>query len=146
MPNEARVKKVKAYPIPAQIVSNTGPFPADILKLTTFGFMAEIGERKLQTGDKVEISFEMPVVRLRVKEPGVVVKLYNRLAPAPKLDPEPARPPSGDSASEKADRRGIEFSDVMHLAEIHFKPLSVEGKTRIARFLKALSQAPEAGE
>lgn len=146
MPKEVRVKKVNPYPIPARIVSSLGPAQAGVLKLTLFGLLAEIGESKIQAGDKIEISLEMPVVRLKLKELGIVVKLYNQFAPPPKLaadqggrDAPPAQPPGG-STNPKADRSAREFGGVVHLAEIHFKPLSAEGKTKIAEFLKMLGQ------
>ena len=147
MPNEVRIKKVKAYPIPAQIVSDLGPAKAEILKLTYVGFMAEIGESKIQAGDKLEVTFEFPVVHLRMKELGVVVKLYNQFAPLPKMNSEAAgkpeaKPATSPAETSKVDRHGVEMGGVMHLAEIHFKPLSAKGKQNISQFLKMLSQAP----
>lgn len=148
MPSEVRVKKVKAYPIPARIVSNLGPSNAEILKLNYVGCMAEIGESKIQTGDKLEISFELPVVHLHVKEQGVVVKLYNQFAPLPNVKTDvatvgrPEKSAGTDPKASSSDRASDGLTYVMHLAEIHFKPLSADGKKRISQFLKALSQAP----
>ncbi|MCM2281828.1 MAG: hypothetical protein NDI61_08270 [Bdellovibrionaceae bacterium] len=150
MPNEVHVKKVKAYPIPAQMVSGLGPAKAEIRKLTYIGFMAEIGESKIQAGDKLEITFVLPVVHLSVKEQCVVVKLYNHFA----MKGSTLNTKSGSDTSVKVDvqtasvaptatnRSGLNLGEVMHMAEIHFKPLSANGKKNIGQFLKMLSQPP----
>lgn len=151
MPNEVRKKKINAYPIPGQMVSALGPAKAQILKLTLLGFIAEIGESKIQAGDKLEMAFELPVVHMKVKELGVVVKLYNQFAPlrpnsAVEGTPQSSSQPStAEATNSKVDRHGVEFGGVMHLAEIHFKPLSPEGRKTINHFLTILSSAPKGG-
>ena len=121
-------EKVKAYPIPAQIVSDLGPAKAEILKLTYVGFMAEIGESKIQAGDKLEVTFEFPVVHLRMKELGVVVKLYNQFAPLPKMNSEAAgkpeaKPATSPAETSKVDRHGLRW------AELCISPRSISNRS-----------------
>jgi hypothetical protein len=109
-----RVKKVQAYPFAAQLVLKSGPVPAKILKLTQAGFLAEIASPILQAGEKLEVTFETPVLHATVKEQCVVIKLYTK-------------------------HSGIQGAGVQHIAEIHFNPFSLAGKTAVTNFLNQLA-------
>jgi hypothetical protein len=114
LPNNVQVKKIPAYPIPAALVLANGPAQGKILKLTQTGFLIELATQFLQAGDKIEVTFETPVQHKTVKESCVVIKLYNQ-------------------------HRGSKEGGVQHIAEIHFKPLTHEGKTAITNFLNLLA-------
>jgi hypothetical protein len=114
LPNNVQVKKVQAYPIPVALTLENGPAQGSILKLTQLGFLCELATPFLQVGDKLEVTFETPIKHKTVKEKCVVIKLYNQ-------------------------HTGSKDGVVQHIAEIHFKPLTQEGKTAITNFLNLLA-------
>ncbi len=111
---KVQVKKVQAYPIAASLALANGPAQGKILKLTQMGFLIELATPFLQAGDKLEVTFETPVLHKTVKETCVVIKLYNK-------------------------HTGSKEGGVQHIAEIHFKPLTPVGKTAITSFLNLLA-------
>lgn len=137
-----KVKKVKAYPIPASAkLENGTTTSAQIMKLTYVGVLAEVTLPQIQAGDKLDITFELPVLHLPVHEHAVVIKLYNHFAGVPVGEEgKKAATPAADKASEKTGEKTYDtrYGNVMRIVEIHFKPLSEKGKKNIGMFLKHL--------
>lgn len=135
MPTEVKVKKVNAYPISAALTTLMGPAQANILKLTLVGFIAEIKTPYLKVGEKLEVSFEIPVTHKQIKQQCVVIKLYNQWRP-----PEDAKTPQeGANTPAPVDVPGHKPGTVQHLAEIHFKPLTQDARRAINDFLKKIN-------
>lgn len=126
---KAQVKKVKAYPIAATLKSAGGAFPAQVVKLTPQGFLAEITASNLQPGEHFEVTFELPVVHQVVTELCVMVKLYNQWA--------------GSAATQaQAAAAGAPIQPgILRLCEMHFQNFSDQGKGHVLSFLRALNKA-----
>jgi hypothetical protein len=76
--SEVVVKKVKAYPIAASLKTEASALPAQIMKLTSQGLLAEVGANALKPGEKLECSFEIPVIHRAMTQSVVIVKMYSR--------------------------------------------------------------------
>lgn len=124
MAPETKIKKVKAYPIQAQLKDAKGSFPGQIMKLTLNGLMIEVAGTSVQPGDRVEISFVTPVLHGVVGLVGVVVKVYNQLTGGSQPPPTP-----GTSVGS------------IHLIEVHYKMVPPESMGRIAEYLESTGQA-----
>ena len=63
MPNVVKVK-VKAFPIPAKLTIGAAPegITGQVLKLNTRGFLVEADVPAWKTGEKFNITFELPVL------------------------------------------------------------------------------------
>lgn len=110
---EVKVKKVRPYPIPAQIIG-TPPLQAEILKLAKSGLIADMKTHLLKVGDHYTVQFEIPVSRHNITTAIRVVKTYDRLLPG--------------------------SSEVQHLCEFHFEKLGDSDWKYIYSFLKAIRQ------
>jgi hypothetical protein len=73
---KTKTVKVKAFPIAAQMTIGASVHAGQILKLTASGFLFEAQSSGLKTGEKFQISFELPVLHHAVVEPCVIVKIY----------------------------------------------------------------------
>lgn len=128
MADQVKVKKVKAYPFPLQIMTDSGVIQGQVVKLTLQGFLAEVPSSALQTGEKVQVSFELPVLHAVINEPGVMVKLYTQWGGRGQTQ----GPAEASSAASNVHH--------LHLIEIHFKPLSIAGSESISTFLRSLNK------
>ena len=143
MPIESKVKRVSAYPFPVQLKTATATIAGQIQKVTLEGFLAEIPSTSLQPGDRLDISFELPVHRVSVVQTGVTVKLYSQWG-AQKAAPGAAPPtPQPESASSNLTLGSptAEGRAVVQLVEIHFQPLTDAGRSAISQFMRAIRQA-----
>lgn len=120
------VKKVPAFPIPAQLKIGAANIQAKILRLNTRGLMAEVPAANLEPGEKCEMSFEIPVLHLPINEPMVVVKQYSQWQGGAKTAPPSAPAAAGSSPG------------VAHLVEVHFVSLSEKARENIVAFLKKI--------
>lgn len=80
MTGDATIKKVKPFPIHAQLTDVRGSYPGQIKTLAAHGMMIEVAATAVQPGDKVEVSFITPVLNAPVGLEGVVIKVYNQIA------------------------------------------------------------------
>lgn len=133
------VKKVKAFPIAAQLRVGQAAMRTQILKLSSVGMIVDVGSATMMPGDRCEITFETPVFHKRLAEPVVVIKQYNqwhgRISEVGTADNKktPASPEAaGDSKSTSPSG-----SVVTRLVELHFTALSSESRGKIVSFLKA---------
>lgn len=121
--NPAKVHKVKVspYPFAVTITGNLiGGIPmvkGNVVKLTLRGFLAEIPGNPLAVQEKYEAQFALPVMGDNVKEPVVVIKIY-------------------DKFQGKTDQK----VEVYRLVEFHFKALNLNEKTSIEKFLRQIGQ------
>lgn len=109
------VKKVSPYPIAVQLGTSTPPVMAQILKLTSVGFMAELGKGVVQVGSELAVQFQIPVLGSQVAVRAKVMKTYDRYNP--KGQP-----------------------NIERMAEFHFLNLDDLQKESIKRFLTAIRQ------
>ena len=109
-----KVKKVKPYPIVAQLAGPSGAGPGQILKLVMKGFIVDMQSKVLKVGDIYQVTFELPVLRVVIDQFAKVMKTYDRVN-------------SGSQAIER-------------LAEFHFTALSDEQTKKIYSFLTAIHQ------
>ena len=70
------VKKVKPFPIPLTLKTASGDLQGQVVKLTIQGFIASASSVPLQPGDKLECSFELPVIHEVIATGCVLIKLY----------------------------------------------------------------------
>lgn len=123
------VKKVKAFPIAAQLKLGATAIKASIVRLNTRGLLAEVAVSDLVPGEKCEIAFEIPVFHFTINEPMVVVKQYSQWQGGSKAAPPSDPPPTSNT-----------HSGVGHLVEAHFSALTETSRDRIAAFLKAIGK------
>jgi hypothetical protein len=160
---EAKTKKVKAYPILVNLQLGTVTVPAQILKLTPQGFLAETAISTLKPGDRLSCTFALPVTKAAVTSAGVLVKLYNQWNGSQQVDAAPAASlgktaatvatVATDATTATTATPAISATPqpvtqiqgapprVIHLIEIHFQNLDTENRTRISSFLKMLQKA-----
>ena len=144
MPIESKAKKVSAYPFPVQLKTATAVIPGQIQKVTLEGFLAEIPSTSLQPGDRLDISFELPVHRKSVVQTGVTVKLYSQWGAQKTAAAAVATPaPQAESTSSNLTFGSptAEGRAVVQLVEIHFQPLTDAGRSAISQFMRAIRQA-----
>lgn len=106
-------KKVRPFPIAAQVAGGEAPVRGNIIKLTPLGFLIEIGANFMKVGEKYEVTFELPVSHFTVKEGVVVVKSYNQFG--------------GDTKA---------GGNLVRVLEMHFRAVSHANKEKITEFLK----------
>ncbi len=80
MTGDATIKKIKPFPIHAQLTDARGTYPGQIKTLAVHGMMIEVAATAVQPGEKVEISFVTPVHNATVGLEGVVIKVYNQIS------------------------------------------------------------------
>ena len=107
------VRKVKAFPFPAQLKDARGSFSGQVVKMTIQGLMIEVSGTSVQPGEAVEVNFVTPVLNGVVLLAGVVVKVYNQMAADAKMG-----------------------TPSIHLVEIHFRSVAGESIGRVAQFLE----------
>lgn len=109
--SNVKIKKVKAYPIPAKMTVGTSPetVSGQVLKLNQRGFLIEANVPAWKTGDKFSITFELPVLHKVLNEACVVVKLYT--------------------------------STGAQVIEGHFQSITQDGEGHIMRFLASMTKA-----
>jgi hypothetical protein len=78
MPSNS-VKKVKPYPFKGELKESATARPCQIVLLTQSAVLLEVVGGSAQPGDKVEVSFQTPVIGHSVQFHGLVVKVYNQL-------------------------------------------------------------------
>lgn len=143
MSEQIKVKKVRAYPIPATLTIGTANLSGQVVKLTTQGFLAECALTALKPGDKFEIKFELPVLNVSIAEACVLVKVYSHWGTMPTggsaaAEGQSLTPPSAPEGAAGAS------SKVNLLIEGHFQNTSLKGKERLTSFLNALSRSGSA--
>jgi hypothetical protein len=140
---KVQVKKVKAFPFPASVKIGTSALPGQIVKLTVQGFLVEFNLKTIKPGDKIEVAFELPVLKHSINEACVVVKLYNQWAvgsgPAEGAAPESAAPKDAKVAAQTPGAP-VTPAKVVQLVECHFTNLNNSSRERIQSFLNAVGR------
>lgn len=127
-----RVKKVSAFPFAIEFKTQTVSVHAQVVKLSTQGFMMETTLSHLRPGDRIEFSFTLPVLNHMILSQGVVIKIYSQIVSGVPNAATANRPPASPNTDGGAHQ---------NLVEIHFKNLSVEQKNYLYDFLKRLQSA-----
>ncbi len=113
------------YPIATSILTPASPTPVrgEILKLTNLGFLVQVATpQNWQTGDRMQVQFELPGVARDYDEPVKVIKAYLKWVQGP---------------SEKLK---------VQIFEMHFLSLAASKKLVIDQFVAAhKSSADESG-
>lgn len=123
------VKKVKPYPFPAQLKDARGTYPGQIVKMTGQALMIEAVGTSVQPGEKVDVSFNTPILKDFAAVNGVVVKVYNQLSGMGATEAmTAASAPAGGSGS-------------IHLIELHYGVVSSDSMATIMRYLVSIGQA-----
>lgn len=140
--NKVQVKKVKAFPFPASVKIGTGVLPGQVMKLTVQGFLVEFSLKTIKPGDKIEITFELPVLKHSITEACVVVKLYNQwaLSSSGADSASPAVPPKDAKVAAQTPAAGVAPAKVTQLVECHFLNLNSSSRERIQSFLNAVGR------
>lgn len=90
MSQGAQVKKVKAYPFPAEIKAEIKGTPVSlkgqVVKLVQTGGLIDVPGTALQPGDKIDVQFETPVLHGAVSTAAVVVKVTSQLKGIARLE------------------------------------------------------------
>lgn len=118
--SSAQIKKVKPYPFKADLKDTQGNRSGNIILLTENGVLLELPIGSVQPGDKVDVSFQLPVSSEVVQFSGVVVKVYNQLI--------------GVSTPEGAPPSAIQR------LEVHIRAIDSMSRNRIERFLDQIGQ------
>lgn len=105
-------KKVKPYPIPANLDANGVKKPVEIMMLNEIGAIVRVDQQMLFVGEYYQVIFEIPVQHEFVNTQVRVLKTYDRLI------------------DKKIER----------LAELRFQSLTNEHKSRIVAFMAAIGQ------
>jgi hypothetical protein len=143
------VKKISAYPIQAQLKTALAVLPGQIQKVTFQGFLIEIPASPIQTGDKLECAFELPVIRHTVAERCVAVKIYTHWksqgaqppmseVAAPGQSPAQAQAPTPQPSAPT----GAGSNKPVHLLEVHFENLSASSKYALTEYFKQIAKKP----
>lgn len=137
-----QVKKIKAYPLPASVKIGTAAMPAQIVKLTVQGFLMEFSLQSIRPGDKIDIWFEVPVLKHSINEPCVVVKLYNQWAVDKAADGAAGagEPPKDAKAATQTPPAQVAPAKVLQLVECHFVSPQNTTRERIQSFLNAIGR------
>jgi hypothetical protein len=115
--SQARVKKVSAFPFEIEYKTAAATLKAQVVKLSSQGFMMELEGNNLRLGERIEFSFILPVLGHLIASGGVVIKIYSQFAGA---------------------LTASEHGGHINLIEIHFKNLTIDQKNFIYDFLKKL--------
>lgn len=119
-PVSAEVKKVKPYPFKGEVKDDHGSRTGSIVLLTETGILMDTTLGAPQPGDRVSVSFRLPVLHEDVQFSGVVVKVYNHLAGG-------ALPEGSTSA-------------VAQRLEVHIRAIEPSAQNRIKSFLDQIGQ------
>lgn len=117
---KANIKRIKPYPFTAEVKDDRGIRTGQVILLTNTGVLLEAPSAAVLPGEKVEVSFQLPVLAEVVQFSGVIVKVYNHMAGV--TVPEGAPPSS------------------MQRLEIHFRVIDSTSRNHIARFLDQIGQ------
>jgi hypothetical protein len=115
------VKKVKPYPFKGEIKESATSRPCQIVLLTQAAVLLEVVGGSVQPGDKVEVSFQTPVLGDSVRFHGLVVKVYNQL--------------TGSTAPHAEGATGN-----IHRLEIHIRSIDPLYSNHMARFLDQIGR------
>ena len=110
----ARVKKVKPYPIPIQMMSGPTAIHGQIIKLVLKGFMVDTLGKVIKVGAVLQVSFELPVTHNVITQNVKVMKTY--------------------------DRTNLQNHSIDRIAECHFTAISDDQQTDIYTFLQLIRQ------
>lgn len=117
---EKRIKKVNAFPFEVEFKTPSLSSKAQVVKLSSQGFMMEIEGNYLRPGESLEFNFTLPVLNHVIVSTGTVVKIYTQFPGALTI----------------ADR-----GEALNLIEIHFRGLTLDQKNYVYDFLKKLQTA-----
>jgi hypothetical protein len=120
MPSNS-VKKVKPYPFKGELKESATARPCQIVLLTQSAVLLEVVGGSAQPGDKVEVSFQTPVIGHSVQFHGLVVKVYNQL--------------TGSTTPHAEGATGA-----IHRLEIHIRSIDPLYQNHIATFLDQIGQ------
>ncbi|MBN8539500.1 MAG: hypothetical protein J0L82_03860 [Deltaproteobacteria bacterium] len=120
MPSNS-VKKVKPYPFKGELKESATARPCQIVLLTQSAVLLDVVGGSAQPGDKVEVSFQTPVIGHSVQFHGLVVKVYNQLTGS--------TTPHAEGAS-----------GTIHRLEIHIRSIDPLYQNHIATFLDQIGQ------
>lgn len=115
-----QVKKVKPYPFKGELTEASVARPCQIVLLTQSAVLLETIGGAAQPGEKVEVSFQTPVLGQPVQFHGIVVKVYNQLTGAV---PQAEGPPG-----------------IIHRLEIHIQSIDPLHRNHIANFLDQIGR------
>lgn len=132
---KAVVKKVRAFPINAQLKIGASAIKASIVRLNTRGVLAEVAVSDLLPGEKCEMAFEIPVLHFAINEQMVVVKQYSQWQGGKHAQVQMQAQAQAPAAQQPSTNPK---PGVAHLVEAHFTALSETGRERIVAFLKAV--------
>ena len=116
---QTRVKKVSAFPFEVEFKASAAAAgtKAQLVKLSGQGFMMEMEGNPPRIGERIDFSFNLPVLGHAIASVGIVIKIYSQF--------------SGAMTSP-------EHGGHLNLIEIHFKNLTIDQKNFIYDFLKKL--------
>jgi DNA-binding cell septation regulator SpoVG len=110
------VKKVKPYPIAAEVTIGAQKKPTEIIYLGTAGVIIKVNTMIMHVGEFYQISFNLPVSNEHFEALQVrVLKTYDK-----SIDPKKLK--------------------VERLAEFHFQSLTKEQRKSIVAFIAAIGQ------
>ncbi len=124
-PIQTRVKKVSAFPfeIEFKTANAAAGAKAQVVKISSQGFMMEMEGNQLRLGERLDFSFTLPVLGHQIVSSGLVIKIYSQFVGA---------------------LTAAESGGHLNLIEIHFKSLTIEQKDFIYDFLKKLQTSSKA--
>jgi hypothetical protein len=117
---KTNIKRIKPYPFKAELKDESGARACQVILLTGTGILLEAPSAAVLPGEKVEVSFQLPVLAEVIQFSGVIVKVYNQMA--------------GATISEGA------TSVSMQRLEIHFRVIDSTSRNHITRFLDQIGQ------
>jgi hypothetical protein len=118
------IKRIKPYPFEAQIKDDRSSRAGQIILLTETSALIDSAAAAVLPGDKLEVSFLLPVLAESVQFSAVVVKVYNHL--------------SGLSAPQGS-LKGAPQINLQRL-EVHFRSIDSLSRNHIERFLDQIGQ------
>ena len=133
------VKKVSPYPVPMQITLGAQVFQCQIIKLTLFGFLADLKGAVVTTAKEYDVRFVLPVFNVEIAARVKVIKTYDRFVPgqaaatpATEAAPPPGTPPPSGN------KKGL--GHVQRIAEMHFVQISTAARASVEKFLTTIQQ------
>ncbi len=108
-------KKVRPYPIEANLDANGLKKPVEVIYVTAMGCIVRLKAQMVFVGEYYQITFELPVLKEFINTQVRVLKTYDKA-----LDPKQ--------------------KIVERVAELHFQALSNDHKSRIVAFITAIGQ------
>lgn len=115
------IKKIKPYPFSVQILKDGAPpVRAKAHLLTDLGLIIKIAGRHIfKVGDNLNIEFDVPSTAATIKDQVKIVKTY-------------------DNYDSVVSPQGTK--EKIYTLELHFRNLSVSGKSAIQEFVKKIGQ------